>query len=66
MNNINNEIKIARYLGISRLKDMNVDTYLYLCPNCDHIFNALASLNGKEILCISCKNKIKLEKQNGN
>ena len=57
-----NKIKTARYLGTSRLIDLNMETYLYLCPECDKIFNALKSLIGKEILCISCREQIKLEK----
>ena len=59
-----NNIKTARYLGTSRLVGLNMDTYLYLCPECDGIFNALKSLIGKEILCISCKKQIKLENKN--
>jgi len=61
MNNINNEIKIARYLGISRLKDMNVDTYMYSC-HCGSIFNVVQGLMGKVVSCPDCKLKVKLEK----
>ena len=56
-----NNIKTARYLGISQLIDVNTTTYIYLCRSCDGMFNAMKELSGKIVNCPCCKEKILLE-----
>jgi len=53
-------MKEARLIGTSKLFDLNEETHLWYCPECDGLFNATKIMKG-EITCPICKSKILLK-----